>query len=185
MYLLSFFVQDNNKRAVFEKFYANKFGCQIFQRKSSCSAIGTEQDGGDEDGDQDDEQVRKAVFMYAQDNIAVVKVFARDPYYTLIEKDKKMSLLSFVGNTGRRVMSSKIIFPKFKVDLLVSVLDFLLSPWWRSSTTLSLLLSSFVEAVAVDLKKVPQRPTYGKPKSVTSIVIRIMLELFLRKGLNI
>ena len=58
MYLLSFFVQDNNKRAVFEKFYANKFGCQIFQRKSSCSAIGTEQDGGDEDGDQDDEKVK-------------------------------------------------------------------------------------------------------------------------------
>ena len=54
-----FFVQDNNKRAVFEKFYANKFGCQIFQRKSSCSAIGTEQDDGDEDGDQDDEQVKK------------------------------------------------------------------------------------------------------------------------------
>ena len=169
-----FLVQDNDKRAVFEKFYANKFGCQIFQRKSSCSAIGTEQDGGDEDGDQDDEkvkngdkilrnhnynigaldalwgrgiiknqfqnynydswshlQVRKAVFMYAHDNIAVVKVcaktsspltillqvspststhqqvFARDPYYTLIEKDKKMSLLSFVGNTGSRVLSKQ------------------------------------------------------------------------------
>ena len=60
MSLLSFFfVQDNNKRAVFEKFYANKFGCQIFQRKSSCSAIGMEHNDGDEDGDQDDEQVKK------------------------------------------------------------------------------------------------------------------------------
>ena len=117
-----FLVQDNDKRAVFEKFYVNKFGCQIFQRKSSCSAIGTEQDGRDEDGDQDDEQVknggkilrkynhnssmhyeagaslrnqvqnynydswshpqvRKAVFMYAHDNIAVVKVCAHDPRY--------------------------------------------------------------------------------------------------------
>ena len=41
-------------------------------------------------------------------------------------------------------------------------------------------MSSFAEAV--DLKKVPLRPTYGKPKSVTIIVIRIMLALCLRKG---
>ena len=46
-----------------------------------------------------------------------------------------------------------------------------------------LLLSSFAEAV--DLKKVPLRPTYGKHKSVTFIVIWIMLALCLRKGFNI
>ena len=45
-------------------------------------------------------QVREAVFRYARDNIAVVKVFARDPYYTLIQRDKKMTTISFVGNTG-------------------------------------------------------------------------------------
>ena len=45
-------------------------------------------------------QVRDAVFTYARDNIAVVKVFARDPYYTLIQRDKKMTTISFVGNTG-------------------------------------------------------------------------------------
>ena len=45
-------------------------------------------------------QVRGAVFTYARDNIAVVKVFARDPYYTLIQRDKKMTTISFVGNTG-------------------------------------------------------------------------------------
>jgi len=44
--------------------------------------------------------VRDAVFTYARDNIVVVKVFARDPYYTLIERDIKMTLISFVGNTG-------------------------------------------------------------------------------------
>ena len=40
------------------------------------------------------------MFRYARDNIAVVKVFARDPYYTLIQRDKKMTTISFVGNTG-------------------------------------------------------------------------------------
>ena len=40
------------------------------------------------------------MFTYARDNIAVVKVFARDPYYTLIQRDKKMTTISFVGNTG-------------------------------------------------------------------------------------
>ena len=40
------------------------------------------------------------MFTYARDNIVVVKVFARDPYYTLIERDIKMTLISFVGNTG-------------------------------------------------------------------------------------
>ena len=46
-------------------------------------------------------EVRDAVFTYARDNIVVVKVFARDPYYTLIERDIKMTLISFVGNTGK------------------------------------------------------------------------------------
>ena len=34
-------------------------------------------------------------------------------------------------------------------------------------------MSSFAEAV--DLKKVPLRPTYGKPKSVTIIVINVSI----------
>ena len=47
--------QDNDKRAVFERFYRNKFGCQIFQRQSSCP--GTNQAEDDEGGDRDNAQV--------------------------------------------------------------------------------------------------------------------------------
>ena len=47
--------QDNDKRAVFERFYRNKFGCQIFQRQSSCP--GTNQVEDDEGGDRDNAQV--------------------------------------------------------------------------------------------------------------------------------
>ena len=37
---------------------------------------------------------------YASKNIAVVKIFIRDPYYTLYKKDVQISITSFVGNTG-------------------------------------------------------------------------------------
>ena len=37
---------------------------------------------------------------YASKNIAVVKIFIRDPYYTLYKKDVQISITSFIGNTG-------------------------------------------------------------------------------------
>jgi hypothetical protein len=40
------------------------------------------------------------VLTYARDNIAVVKLFARDPYYTWFQRDKIMTNISFIGNTG-------------------------------------------------------------------------------------
>ena len=49
--------QDNDKRAVFENYYKNQFGCQVFQRQSSCSAIGASQVEDGEGGDQDNAQV--------------------------------------------------------------------------------------------------------------------------------
>ena len=49
--------QDNDKRAVFENYYKNQFGCQVFQRQSSCSAIGANQVEDGEGGDQDNAQV--------------------------------------------------------------------------------------------------------------------------------
>lgn len=37
---------------------------------------------------------------YAADNIAVVKLFIRDPYYTNTKRDRAMTFTSFVGNAG-------------------------------------------------------------------------------------
>ena len=37
---------------------------------------------------------------YSTDNIAVVKLFIRDPYYTNIKRDRAMTFISFLGNAG-------------------------------------------------------------------------------------
>ena len=37
---------------------------------------------------------------YAKRNVAVIKLFIRDPYYTNIKKDVAMSTISFLGNAG-------------------------------------------------------------------------------------
>jgi hypothetical protein len=44
--------------------------------------------------------VQEFLYEYAQDNIAILKVFIKDPYYTNIKKDEQMSYISFIGNAG-------------------------------------------------------------------------------------
>ena len=40
------------------------------------------------------------IYDYAKDNIAVVKLFIKDPYYTSFKRDRSMTFLSFLGNAG-------------------------------------------------------------------------------------
>jgi hypothetical protein len=40
------------------------------------------------------------LFQYAKQNLAVVKVLIRDPFYTLIKRDEQSPLISSIGNTG-------------------------------------------------------------------------------------
>ena len=46
------------------------------------------------------EKIFNFVHQYADDNIAVVKLFLRDPYYTNIKRDTEITFISFIGNTG-------------------------------------------------------------------------------------
>ena len=46
------------------------------------------------------EKIFNFVHEYANDNIAVVKLFLRDPYYTNIKKDREITFINFIGNTG-------------------------------------------------------------------------------------
>ena len=40
------------------------------------------------------------ILKYAKENIAMVRLFVRDPYYTSIKRDVEMTLSSFLGNAG-------------------------------------------------------------------------------------
>jgi hypothetical protein len=40
------------------------------------------------------------LYKYAKNNLVVLNVFIKDPYYTLIKQDEQMSLISFLGNAG-------------------------------------------------------------------------------------
>ncbi len=45
-------------------------------------------------------RVKNFVFCYAKNNFAVLKVFIRDPYYTLIVQDEDITFITFIGNAG-------------------------------------------------------------------------------------
>ena len=45
-------------------------------------------------------KIVEMLFKYANDNIAILKIYIRDPYYTKIIKAEAISLTSFVSNIG-------------------------------------------------------------------------------------
>ena len=44
----------------------------------------------------DDEKMSKFLNEYAKQNIAVLKIFLKDPYYTNIIRDRQITLTNFV-----------------------------------------------------------------------------------------
>ncbi len=47
-----------------------------------------------------DQRLYDFLFHYAEENIVEVKIFFREPYYTQIVQGEKMTVISFIGNTG-------------------------------------------------------------------------------------
>jgi len=54
----------------------------------------------EEDARAAEELLEKAVARYAEDNLLVVRVFLKDPYYQKMIRDRKMSGSSFFGSAG-------------------------------------------------------------------------------------
>ena len=50
--------------------------------------------------DSNDEKMSKFLNDYARKNIAILKIFLKDPYYTNVIRDRQITLTNFVGNTG-------------------------------------------------------------------------------------
>jgi hypothetical protein len=49
---------------------------------------------------QSNPKISNFIYKYAKSNLAVLRVFIKDPYYTLIKTDEQMNLISFLGNAG-------------------------------------------------------------------------------------
>ena len=47
-----------------------------------------------------DERMNNFVHKYAKDNIAVIELFVKDPYYTNTKRDVAITLTTFIGNAG-------------------------------------------------------------------------------------
>ena len=50
--------------------------------------------------DNSTDKVWKFILEYSKENIAVVKLFIQEPYYTNIKKDVAITSISFLGNSG-------------------------------------------------------------------------------------
>ncbi len=48
----------------------------------------------------ENKKVSGFLYKYAKNNFLVLRVFIRDPYYTLIKRDEQIPLISFIGNVG-------------------------------------------------------------------------------------
>ena len=86
--------QDNYKKIVFERHYRNKFSCSTFTREiiEKCKEKPRNVIG--------DTRVEAAATDYARENLALFKIFIRDPFYTKIKMDQRVSVVQFFGNVG-------------------------------------------------------------------------------------
>ncbi len=48
----------------------------------------------------ENKKVSDFLYRYAKDNFLILRVFIRDPYYTLIKQDEHIPQISFIGNVG-------------------------------------------------------------------------------------
>jgi hypothetical protein len=49
---------------------------------------------------QSNPKMSKFLYNYAKTNFAILRVFIKDPYYTLIKRDEQLTTISFLGNVG-------------------------------------------------------------------------------------
>jgi len=45
-------------------------------------------------------KIAQFLYKYAKTNFAILRVFIKDPFYTLIKRDEQISTISFLGNAG-------------------------------------------------------------------------------------
>ena len=91
-----------SKRAVFEKYYQGQMDCnelEVFRQRNNESCIGNLLKKPLVQHE-DNPKFIQFLHNYASENVAKIAVYLRDPYYTSITKDVKISFIDFVSNIG-------------------------------------------------------------------------------------
>ncbi len=94
---------NNTRRAaIFEQSYdSNEIACNEIKNAYRSQLLCTPKERKPiHENFKDYPRVKNFVFSYAKNNFAVLKVFIRDPYYTLIVQDEDIPFITFIGNAG-------------------------------------------------------------------------------------
>ena len=93
-----------SKRLTFEKYYQNEMNCkeflECFDFDSHYQKCDGETNSQFTHTHQNHTKLFKFLQKYATENVAKVKIFLRNSFYTKIKKDVQISFVDFVSNTG-------------------------------------------------------------------------------------
>jgi hypothetical protein len=91
---------SSDRAAIFEQSHLNEITCQEIKNAFQSNILCTPEQKPIQKYFKDYPRIKSFVFSYAKKNFAILKVFIRDPYYTLIVQDEDIPLITFIGNAG-------------------------------------------------------------------------------------
>ena len=93
---------SNQFRAkAFEDIYGQeKISCGQILDANNTDKICTKDGQPIEDKTKTNSDVTTFLYSYAKNNLAILRVFIKEPYYTLIRRDEEFPLISFLANVG-------------------------------------------------------------------------------------
>jgi hypothetical protein len=96
---LSKICSNQFRRKTFEMVHTD-ITCQEILNFNNTIKICDENDMTNPDLIHQNSRLADFLFDYASENLAVLNIFIKDPYFTLIKKDEKMSSLSLIASAG-------------------------------------------------------------------------------------
>ena len=92
--------KDDQRKKAFENRYKDSITCQQILNAHEGGAQMCQKEFPETDDVKNNKKIVDFIHEYSEANIAVVKLFIRDPYYTNIKRDRAMTFVNFLGNAG-------------------------------------------------------------------------------------
>jgi hypothetical protein len=92
---------DKNREKIFESaYFQSNITCSDILLANNTEKLCTSQMLPNHTMVKGNTKVANFLLEYSKENLAMLTVLFKDPYYTLIKRDEQMSIISFLGNTG-------------------------------------------------------------------------------------